>query len=67
VTPSVFVIATMDTKGRETAFVADCVGAAGNSAAAVDVGGKDPPVVPAPLRPRVEAAGSIRGGRSAVR
>jgi uncharacterized protein (UPF0261 family) len=45
--PCVFVIATMDTKGREAAFVAECVRAAGAKAVTVDVGVKDPLVAPA--------------------
>jgi uncharacterized protein (UPF0261 family) len=44
--PSVYVIATMDTKGREVAFVAEGVRAAGASAVKVDVGVKDEPVAP---------------------
>src|SRR5262245_28269867 len=43
--PAVYVIATMDTKGREAAFVAERVRAAGTSAVTVDVGVKDSPAV----------------------
>lgn len=39
----VYAIATMDTKGRELAFVADCLRAAGVAVATVDVGTKDDP------------------------
>lgn len=43
--PAVYVIATMDTKGHEAAFVAERVRAAGASAVTVDVGVQDAPVV----------------------
>jgi uncharacterized protein (UPF0261 family) len=44
---SVYAIATMDTKGHELAFVAQRLRAAGVSVVTVDVGTKDPAVVPA--------------------
>ncbi|HTK75000.1 MAG TPA: Tm-1-like ATP-binding domain-containing protein [Gemmataceae bacterium] len=47
--PSVYVIATLDTKGREAAFVAERVRAAGASAITVDVGVKEAPVAPPDL------------------
>lgn len=43
----VYAIATMDTKGHELAFVAQRLRAAGVPVVTVDVGTKDPPVVPA--------------------
>ena len=43
--PSVYAIATMDTKGAEVAFVADCLKRAGIDIKMVDVGTKDPPTV----------------------
>src|SRR6516164_1743356 len=63
--PSVYVIATMDTKGREAAFVAERVRAAGASAVTVDVGVKDPPVVPADV-PRDLVADCHPRGAAAV-
>src|SRR5271165_4678375 len=43
--PSVYAVATMDTKGHELAYVADCLRAAGVSAVMVDVGVLNEPVV----------------------
>jgi uncharacterized protein (UPF0261 family) len=43
---SVYAVATMDTKGHELAFVADCLRTAGVAVVTVDVGTKEPPVVP---------------------
>src|SRR5262245_22139445 len=63
--PCVFVIATMDTKGCEAAFVAERVRAAGVKAVTVDVGVKDPPVVPSNV-PRERVAGSHPRGGAAV-
>jgi uncharacterized protein (UPF0261 family) len=63
--PLVYVIATMDTKGREAAFVADSVRAAGVSAISVDVGVKDHPVVPADV-PRERVAACHPRGAAAV-
>jgi uncharacterized protein (UPF0261 family) len=42
---SVYAIATMDTKGHELAFVADCLRAAGVAVVTVDVGTKERPAV----------------------
>jgi len=42
---SVYAIATMDTKGHELQFVADCIRAAGVAVVTVDVGTKGPPTV----------------------
>jgi len=42
---SVYAIATMDTKGHELRFVADCIRAAGVAVVTVDVGTKDFPTV----------------------
>jgi uncharacterized protein (UPF0261 family) len=47
---SVYAIATMDTKGHELAFVADCLRAAGGSVVMVDVGTKGPPTVEPDVR-----------------
>jgi uncharacterized protein (UPF0261 family) len=52
---AVYVVATMDTKGREAAFVAERVRAAGVPAVTVDVGVKDPPAAP-PDVPRERVA-----------
>ena len=43
--PSVYAVATMDTKGHELAFVAQCVRAAGVPVTTVDVGVQSPPAV----------------------
>ena len=43
--PSVYAVATMDTKGHELAFVADRLRAAGVAVVTVDVGTMEPPVV----------------------
>jgi uncharacterized protein (UPF0261 family) len=43
--PSVYAIATMDTKGQELAYVAERLRAAGIGVVTVDVGTKEPPVV----------------------
>lgn len=51
----VYAVATMDSKGREIAFVADQIRAAGVDAVTVDVGVKDPPAVP-PDVPREDVA-----------
>jgi uncharacterized protein (UPF0261 family) len=45
--PKVYAVATMDTKGHELRFVADCLKAAGVSVVTVDVGTMEPPVVSA--------------------
>jgi uncharacterized protein (UPF0261 family) len=45
--PSVYAIATMDTKGHELAFVAERLRATGVAVVTVDVGTKGPPVVAA--------------------
>jgi uncharacterized protein (UPF0261 family) len=42
---SIYAVATMDTKGRELAYVADCMRAARLPVVTVDVGTCDPPVV----------------------
>jgi uncharacterized protein (UPF0261 family) len=53
---AVYAVATMDTKGHELAYVAQCLRAAGIAAATVDVGTKDPPqVAPDISRERVAA------------
>jgi uncharacterized protein (UPF0261 family) len=43
--PSVYAVATMDTKGHELAYVADRIRAAGIGVVTVDVGTLEPPVV----------------------
>jgi uncharacterized protein (UPF0261 family) len=45
--PMVYAVATMDTKGRELAFVAERLRALGMSVVTIDVGTKGPPEVPA--------------------
>jgi uncharacterized protein (UPF0261 family) len=47
---SVYAIATMDTKGHELAFVADCLRAVGVTVVTVDVGTKDPPIAEPDVR-----------------
>ena len=49
--PSVYAIATMDTKGHELAYVADRIRAAEIPVVTIDVGSKDPPTI-APDIPR---------------
>ena len=49
---SVYAVATMDTKGHELAFVADCLRAAGVSVTMVDVGVQCSPCV----RPDIQSA-----------
>jgi uncharacterized protein (UPF0261 family) len=44
--PSVYAVATMDTKGHELAFVAECLRASGVAVVMVDVGTMSLPVVP---------------------
>jgi uncharacterized protein (UPF0261 family) len=61
----VYAVATMDTKGRELAFVADRLRAAGAAAVTVDVGVKDPPTVP-PDVARERVAACHPGGAAAV-
>ncbi len=43
--PAVFAVATMDTKGDEIAYVADCLRGAGIEVKVVDVGTKSPPTI----------------------
>lgn len=64
---SVYAIATMDTKGHELAFVADCIRAAGVTVVTVDVGTKDPPTVePEVSRNRVAECHASEEGRLAA-
>ena len=64
---SVYAIATMDTKGHELAFVADCLRGALASVVTVDVGTKDPPAVePDVKRDRVAAFHPHEEGRIAA-
>ncbi|QDU39596.1 hypothetical protein Mal4_39420 [Maioricimonas rarisocia] len=44
-TPAIYAVATMDTKGEELAYVADCLRTAGASVRMVDVGTLNPPSV----------------------
>ena len=61
---TVYAVATMDTKGHELAFVADCLRAAGVAVVTVDVGTKQPPVVPADIdRTTVAACHPMANGR----
>src|SRR5262245_55955202 len=64
-TASIYAIATMDTKGDEIAYVAQCIRAAGGRVTVVDVGTKDAPIG----RPDVDRdtiAGHHPQGASAV-
>jgi uncharacterized protein (UPF0261 family) len=54
--PSVYAIATMDTKGHELAFVAERLRAAGVAVVTVDVGTKEPPTIRADVDRSVVAA-----------
>ncbi len=64
---SVYAIATMDTKGHELQFVADCIRAAGTSVVTIDVGTKDPPIVePDVSRNRVTECHPAEEGRVAA-
>lgn len=65
--PSVYAVATMDTKGHELAYVADRIRAAGIPVVTVDVGTMDPPTV-APDVPRetVVACHPTNDGRAAA-
>jgi uncharacterized protein (UPF0261 family) len=65
VTPSLYAIATMDSKGRELAHLADCARAAGVAVTLVDVGTKDPAQV-APDITRDTVAACHPRGRDAV-
>lgn len=60
-----YAIATMDTKGDELAFVAECIRAAGVSVAMVDVGTQKPPT-PKPDISRKTVAASLPDGAKAV-
>ena len=63
----VYAIATMDTKGHELAFVAQRLRAAGVPVVTVDVGTKDPPVVPADVdRATVAGFHPAEEGRAAA-
>ncbi|MFG0294707.1 MAG: Tm-1-like ATP-binding domain-containing protein [Maioricimonas sp. JB045] len=48
-TPAIYAVATMDTKGEELAYLAECVRAAGASVRTVDVGTLEPPSVAADI------------------
>ena len=54
--PSVYAVATMDTKGHELAYVAERLRAAGIAVVTVDVGTMGPPVAVARRRPREAVA-----------
>jgi uncharacterized protein (UPF0261 family) len=62
---TVYAIATMDTKGRELAYVAETLTDAGVNVVTVDVGTKDEPVV-RPEIDRRQVAASHPGGAAAV-
>jgi uncharacterized protein (UPF0261 family) len=65
--PSVYAVATMDTKGQELAFVAECLRASGVAVVTVDVGTLSPPVVPPDVDRRTVAdCHPTEGGRSAA-
>jgi uncharacterized protein (UPF0261 family) len=66
VVQSVYAIATMDTKGHELAFVAECIRATGVPVVTVDVGTKEAPVVePDVSRSRVMESHPAADGRLA--
>jgi uncharacterized protein (UPF0261 family) len=65
--PSVYAIATMDTKGNELAYVADRIRAAGIDVVTVDVGTMGPPAVaPDVTRETVAACYCMATGRTAA-
>lgn len=61
----IYVIGTLDTKGAESAFVAQCIEKAGGTAVLVDVGTGEPPTV-APGIPRDQVASYHPAGAEAV-
>lgn len=61
----IYVIGTLDTKGAESAFVAQCIEKAGGTAVLVDVGTGEPPTVP-PGIPRDQVASYHPAGAEAV-
>jgi len=64
---SVYAVATMDTKGHELAYVAECLRAAGVAVVTVDVGTKEPPVVSPDIhRAAVAECHPTSGGRAAA-
>ena len=54
--PSIYALATMDTKGEEIDFIAEQIRAAGARVVTVDVGTKDPPTTPAHVSRETVAA-----------
>lgn len=65
--PSVYAVATMDTKGHELAYVADRIRAVGIPVVTVDVGTLEPPVVvPDVARDAVADCHPTTAGRAAV-
>jgi uncharacterized protein (UPF0261 family) len=65
--PSVYAVATMDTKGHELAYVADRIRAVGIDVVTVDVGTLEPPtVVPDVARQAVADCHPTTDGRSAA-
>src|SRR5919112_286652 len=63
---SVYAIATMDTKGRELAFLADQLRSAGVSVVIVDVGTRGPPAAPPDVDRTTVAACHPDAGGSAL-
>ena len=63
--PAIHVIGTMDSKGRELAFIAERIRAAGGTAVLVDVGTRDAPTVPPDIA-REAIADAHPRGRAAV-
>lgn len=61
----IYVIGTLDTKGAESAFVAQCIEKAGGTAVLVDVGTGEPPTI-APGIPRDQVASYHPAGAEAV-
>jgi uncharacterized protein (UPF0261 family) len=65
--PMVYAVATMDTKGRELAFVAERLRIAGVAVVTIDVGTKGPPKVPADVdRSTVAGYHPTDSGRTAA-
>lgn len=65
--PSVYAVATMDTKGHELAYVADRIRAVGIPVVTVDVGTLEPPTIPPDIpRETVADCHPSTAGRAAV-
>ena len=64
--PAIHVIGTMDSKGRELAFIAERIRAAGGMAVLVDVGTKDAPAVTPDIDREVVANAHPRGAEAVL-